>query len=502
MKTKLEFLDDIWHSVVEKAQNWWLKNFSSTISKKVFKSIISQIKDYLSLNSVYINVYDCDFVHLILSDFKEAIFNYLHRYDDYVFVKNFKCSDRHEKNNLRENLMVYDEFFDFESYREILKLAYNPSTRGGRKPYDPVFMYKITYLKFVFNKTDKQMIDEIQNNEAYKCFLGYPEEIPCTSTFWNFRERIVEKSLDDQIWDFSHILIEKKSIHRSKVTMQDASFFETNPGHKKVSFPRGKEAKTRRSKDGTFVKKGKKTFFGYKIHSEMDLRSYIIYNFDVTTASLHDININLTDKDRIDYKDRGYSKKEFRQVNGIMMKSARNHPINAHEKRRNRRISSKRAPGERLYTILENIANKKTKLTEIKRVKIQIMNILLYFNIQQVIRIKNGEKINIGEKIEEMEENNNTFPFFDFFNNSSIYFENSNYINFAINTLGKKYIKIPQIEITKKNNENNTISTSKAEYRRTIKRKLAKKRKQQRKRINKEYKEMQKSCNEFNLTIP
>ncbi|MDR3063340.1 MAG: transposase, partial [Methanobrevibacter sp.] len=128
--------------------------------------------------------------------------------------------------------------------------------------------------------------------------------------------------------------------------MQDASFLETDPGHQKVSFPRGNEAKTRRSKDGTYSKKGTKTYFGYKIHTMMDLKTNIIYKYVITTASFHDININLTDEKHIDYKDRGYSKKEFKQYNGIMTKSARNNPINIHEKRRNKRISRKRSPGE------------------------------------------------------------------------------------------------------------------------------------------------------------
>jgi IS5 family transposase len=258
-------------------------------------------------------------------------------------------------------------------------LSYNPSKLGGRKHYDPVLMQKITFLKFYLNKTDAKIIEEIENNEAYQCFLGYPEKIPCSSTIWNFRERIVKKGLDEEMWNYSHYLIEKQSIFRSRFVMQDASFFETDSGHQKVSFPRGKEAKTRRSKDGTFAKKGKKTFFGYKIHTMMDLKSNVIYDYKVTTASLHDININLTKEEEVDYKDRGYSKKEFHQYNGVMTKSSRNHPINIHEKRRNKRISSKRSPGEIPYTIIENLTDKKTKLTEIKRVKIQILNILIIF---------------------------------------------------------------------------------------------------------------------------
>ena len=43
-----------------------------------------------------------------------------------------------------------------------------------------------------------------------------------------------------------------------------------DPDHTPVDNPRGDEAKTRRSKDGTWVKKGKKSYFGYKLHTKED----------------------------------------------------------------------------------------------------------------------------------------------------------------------------------------------------------------------------------------
>ncbi|MDR3063339.1 MAG: hypothetical protein LBU40_04270 [Methanobrevibacter sp.] len=37
-------------------------------------------------------------------------------------------------------------------------------------------MQKITFLKFILDKTDDEIIKEIENNESYQCFLGYPEK--------------------------------------------------------------------------------------------------------------------------------------------------------------------------------------------------------------------------------------------------------------------------------------------------------------------------------------
>ena len=48
--------------------------------------------------------------------------------------------------------------------------------------------------------------------------------------------------------------------------IQDATFIMSDPGHTKYDKPRGDQAKTRRSKDGAWAKKGQKSQYGYKLH--------------------------------------------------------------------------------------------------------------------------------------------------------------------------------------------------------------------------------------------
>jgi hypothetical protein len=123
MKTKFEFLNDVWSLVVEKAYILWSKSFFLVISKKKMKSVISKIRDYLMDDSVFVNVYDCDFVDLILLDFKECMHDFLCHSTDYIFLRNFKSSTRHAVNVLRDNLMFYDEFLNFKAYRGYFKLV-------------------------------------------------------------------------------------------------------------------------------------------------------------------------------------------------------------------------------------------------------------------------------------------------------------------------------------------------------------------------------------------
>src|SRR5208283_3636561 len=71
--------------------------------------------------------------------------------------------------------------------------------------------------------------------------------------------------------------------------------------------PRGEEAYTRRSKDGTWTKKNERSFFGYKLHTKADLSTGFVSDFDVTTASVHDENVDLTKKGEPCVRDRGYT---------------------------------------------------------------------------------------------------------------------------------------------------------------------------------------------------
>ena len=62
----------------------------------------------------------------------------------------------------------------------------------------------------------------------------------------------------------------------------------------KKSKERGDDAHTRRSADGTWTKKRNESFFGYKLHTKVEARTGLIEDYQVTTASLHDNQIDLS----------------------------------------------------------------------------------------------------------------------------------------------------------------------------------------------------------------
>jgi IS5 family transposase len=57
---------------------------------------------------------------------------------------------------------------------------------------------------------------------------------------------------------------------------------------------KSKQAKTRRSKDGTWAKKGDEWHFGNKLHENADMQYGLIRANETTTTSVHDSQVDLS----------------------------------------------------------------------------------------------------------------------------------------------------------------------------------------------------------------
>jgi IS5 family transposase len=79
-----------------------------------------------------------------------------------------------------------------------------------------------------------------------------------------------------------------------------------------------KNAKTRRSKDGTWAVKNKKAHFGHKLHTSQTIEHDITANYAVTTATVHDSQIDLSIPGIVNYKDKEYLGVEGKGVNAEM----------------------------------------------------------------------------------------------------------------------------------------------------------------------------------------
>ena len=264
--------------------------------------------------------------------------------------------------------------FDWERFRPLLGDMYNnKSEKGGRPNYDEVLMIKVLVLAQWYGLTDKALEREISDKVSFMNFLGFPEKAPDSSTIWLFRERLIEAGKYDVLWDEVNRQLEFLSLEIKKGTIQDATFITADPGHAKADKPRGDEAKTRRSKDGTWTMKGSKSFFGYKLHSKVDTEYGLIRDLETTTASLHDSQVDLSEEGEVVYRDKGYFGVEAKGYSATMNRSTRGHPLDIWNEMRNQRIGKKRAPGERHYAVIKRVFKAAhVMVTTVARVHVKI----------------------------------------------------------------------------------------------------------------------------------
>jgi len=121
---------------------------------------------------------------------------------------------------------------------------------------------------------------------------------------------LAKTSKDRAIWTELQRQLDALGLKVKKGIVQDATFITADPGHAKTDTPRGDEAQTRRSKDGTWTKKGSKSYFGYKLHTKLDTEHGLIRELETTTASVHDSQIDLSKRGEVVYRDRVSGREE------------------------------------------------------------------------------------------------------------------------------------------------------------------------------------------------
>lgn len=293
----------------------------------------------------------------------------------------FALKEKYEKVSLlRSKLDDMNKIIDWIAF---IKLFPEKETTRGRPEYDKVLMIKILCLQSWYTISDEEVEFQITDRLSFQKFLGYPKNIPDYSTIWRFREELTEDDLIDKIWGELHKQITALNLVVKEGKIQDASFIDASPGKTNSGMNnRGREAKTSRSRDGSWTKKAGRSHFGFKLHTKMQKGSKIIEEIAVTTAKVFDGHIDLANPDDIIYRDRGYSGTKTIAKGDATMKRGK---LNIKQQMRNKRISKNRSEGEHPYaTIKKDFKGGTTKLTTIPRVFVQQVFVGIAYNIRRL----------------------------------------------------------------------------------------------------------------------
>jgi|GEM_PF-6869219 len=156
-----------------------------------------------------------------------------------------------------------------------------------------------------------------------------------------FRNRLVDAGTIDGLWSDLQQQLDARGLTIRRGVLQHATSITPDPGHATADAPRGEQARTRRTRDGTRAKKGKKSQFGFKLDTLIDKEWQLIRRVATTTASTHDSRINLPKPEEMVCRDRGYfGVRPPAPTDESMHRAVRGDPLSIGEKRRNRAISS------------------------------------------------------------------------------------------------------------------------------------------------------------------
>jgi IS5 family transposase len=286
---------------------------------------------------------------------------------------------------LGDPLAEANALIEWEEFRSIEGGLYgNKTERGGHPNIDFVLMIKILVLQHWYSLSDQKMERELANNLSFMNFLGYPETIPDSTTIWLFRERLKEKNRFDAIWHEIQRQLDSKGLIVKEGSIQDATFITSDPG-RSGNKHRGDEARTRRSKDGTWAKKGQELHFGYKLHENVDTQYGLIRAIETTTASVHDSQVDLSREGETIYRDKGYFGAPARGRPVTMWRATRGHPLDTWDRRRNLQISKIRAPGERPFSVIKTVFKAAHVLvTTVERVHVKMIFTAIAYNLFQL----------------------------------------------------------------------------------------------------------------------
>jgi IS5 family transposase len=219
-------------------------------------------------------------------------------------------------------LKLMEKTVDFSFINELCRDAYTPDK--GRPAYEPQMMFKMLFLQFLYDISDRRIEEEVNFNLVLKWFMGLAidESPPDATSLTRFRERLGVKR-------FTSIFNQIVSLAREKDLISDRlSIVDSTHVKAKVdTFKMQTNPEKIKDNDARYgYKTANKPFFGYKSHAGIDADSELITKVETTPGNVHDGDVFrkvVDEKAQTITADKAYdSKKNHRLLKRKKKKSA------------------------------------------------------------------------------------------------------------------------------------------------------------------------------------
>ena len=273
------------------------------------------------------------------------------------------------------------DIIDWEGFRPLMEelcgYAGRDWSKGGQPPFDPVFMLKVLILQKYHGLSDDAAEEQIGDRLSFLEFLGLRlgDDIPDAKTIWEFKQRIEQDKREGsrRLLEAFNATLEQKNLIAREGSIIDASFTEaprqrnTRGQNKKIKegkrpeeFDENPSVGRQKDSDARWTKKNNETFYGYKNHAKVDLKSKLIIKSVTTAAQVHDSQVFkqlLDKKDKAVLTDSAYHSEENEEhvltvidAEDFMMRKAQvNAPLSDQEIKTNHTISRMRVRVEHVF---------------------------------------------------------------------------------------------------------------------------------------------------------
>jgi len=181
-------------------------------------------------------------------------------------------------------LKLLDKAVDFSFINELCRDAYTPDF--GRPAYEPEMMFRILFLQFLYDISDRRVEEEVNFNLVLKWFTGLTidESPPDSSSLTRFRDRLGEERFA-QIFNQIVEMAREKGLISDRLSIVDSTHVKAKVDTFKVK----DNPDASPDKDARYgYKSQNKPFFGYKVHASMDSDSELITKLETTAGNASD----------------------------------------------------------------------------------------------------------------------------------------------------------------------------------------------------------------------
>lgn len=323
----------------------------------------------------------------------------------------FDESKRQERiTELGDCLEQISKAVDFNQFIPTLNRVFQHvnNGKGGRPPYSSLLMFKILLIKRLYNLSYDQTEYQINDRISFMRFLGLTisDQVPDAKTIWVYEDIMSKHALGKELFSLFFSGLATKGYIAQEGRIVDATFIEA-PKRKNTAEQREKaksgevpeewkdkpQKLLQRDLDATWTKKSQKSYFGYKNNVKADVKSKLIVDYAITSASTCDAEGGeqvVDEDDKAVYADAGFAHMGIPEgvENMISEKAERGHPLSEEQRMNNHIKAQTRCRIEHIFgNMVKALGGKSIRSKGMLRATFEISLLNLLYNIRRMITL-------------------------------------------------------------------------------------------------------------------